>query len=540
MMMRKLARTRRSVRTLPWFVALTLMVSACGDDDPAVKPVDAGEDATLDEPDAEVDEEDASTEEDVDADTSDGDASDDADVGDASEASVGADAGKELPTAAPADLADVSSDAYADNRHGLITGATLAQWVSDWPAKRPAGITGRLIVLQVVPSSASSITRVAGKGTDVVSYLVPQSELTQLRNNGLSQIEAEIPEGVKADAFLKKYGIDALKDYVVLTFEQLPAVGSTPATANGIVQQVGRAWLLLRYWGYPKERIALLNGSVNWNGANQGLVLATDAPATPPDNGSVSVKELWVDNTKLVITLDDLLAILKSKPGAPALSDVRIIDARGGAEALGLKKATSTGKTDCPSYTNAGANTRCSPLFEGRIKGARSVPWTQFVDSAANGFRYLSKAEVKNLFDAQSGYEAGELTIQYCRTNVRSMVTGIVASVILGYPTRFYDTSFIEWSHLAYGPTSKSQLLPADSPYRTDLDGLTEHAEVTGYTPGLPYDAATQTVTGWVAGPNYNDEADISNTAPAIVTTATTASQSVIDDRAYKLGAVKP
>ena len=87
---------------------------------------------------------------------------------------------------------------------------------------------------------------------------------------------------------------------------------------------------------------------------------------------------------------------------AEPLSNVSIVDARGGAEALGLRKATSTGKTDCLSYTGSGTNTRCSPPFEGRLKGANSVPWAQFLDSAANGFQFFSKATVKATFDAQA------------------------------------------------------------------------------------------------------------------------------------------
>jgi 3-mercaptopyruvate sulfurtransferase SseA len=447
----------------------------------------------------------------------------------------GATDGGGLPVSTAAQLATESKADYADNEYGIITGATLARWIRDWRANRPQGVTGKLVVLQVVPNVSGSQAHVAGDGTNVVSYLVPQGELTQVRNNGLSQIEAEIPGGAATDAFLKKYAIDPLTDYVAITFEQLPASGSTPATPNAVVQQVGRAWLLLRYWGYPAERVGILNGSINWNATNEGLVLSRATPATPPNNGTGSVRSLRVDNTQLVITLDELLAILKRTPGATPLDDVRIVDARGGAEALGLLKSTQTGKTDCPSYTGTGANARCSPYFEGRIKGARSVPWTQFVDTAENGFRYLSKDAVKSLFDAQANYQAGKVTLQYCRTNVRSMVTGIVAGVILGYPTRFYDTSFIEWSHLAYGPTSKTRILAETSPYRTDLAALTEHATVTGYTPGLPYDPNTQTITGWVDGPNYNSDVDISNTPPLVVPSATTASKSVADDRAYKL-----
>lgn len=434
--------------------------------------------------------------------------------------------GAGLPVGNPTELADESAVDYADNEHGVITGDTLKSWITAWGQNRPAAASGKLVILQVVPNVANSLAHVAGNGNDVVSYLVPSSELTQVRDNGLSRIEAEIPDGQRADAFLAKYGIDVAKDYVVLTFEQLAD------TQNSIVQSVGRAWLLLRYWGYPKQRIGILNGSVNWNATAHGLVTSATA-TTAPNDGTSSVSELWVDNTSYVITLSGLLAILKAEPQATPLAGVSIVDARGGAEALGLLKATSTGKTDCTSYTGTGTNTRCSPPFEGRIKGANSVPWPQFLDSSANGFRFFPKATVKTTFDTQAEYQPGQLTIQYCRTNMRSMVTGLVANVILGYPTRFYDTSFIEWSHLAYGPTARSRVLPADSRFRTDLTTLTEHADVANYTPGGSIEGIT--INGWVDGPNYNADADISPTAPLVTPTATTTNLSVDTDRAYKL-----
>jgi len=470
-----------------------------------------------------------------------GDTSDAGDAGAGGNAGTGGDAGAggkgtaELVTSSPAQLVDESATDYANNEHGLITGARLKSWVEDWSAHRPAGVSGRLVVLQVVPSAATSKVHVAENQNGVVSYLLPQSALLQVRDNGLSQIEAEIPGGAATDALLKKYGIDVTRDLVVLTFEQLPAEGTTPATANSIVQSVGRAWLTLRYWGYPRERVAILNGSINWNAANHGLPLSASAAIAPPDDGTTSVRDLRVDNTQLVIPLGELLTTLKGGAGSWPLAKLRVVDARGGAEALGLLKSTSTGKTDCPSYTNTGTNTRCSPPFEGRIKGAKSVPWPNFLQGAAEGFRFLEKADAKAAFDTLSGYQPGDLTIQYCRTNMRSMVTGIVAAVVLGYPTRFYDTSFIEWSHLAYGSTPKQRVLPENSPFRTDLPSLTEHATVTGYTPGGAYDAATMPVTGWVDGPNYNDDADISPTPPLVVPTATTTAKSVSDDRAYKL-----
>src|SRR6187402_821199 len=170
-----------------------------------------------------------------------------ADAGAAGEGGAGGEAGAvaELSTSTPEQLTDESAADYASNTHGLIDGARLKSWVEDWAANRPAGVTGKLVVLQVVPNAAASKSHVAENANGVVSYLLPQSELLQVRDNGLSQIEAEIPGGAATDALLKKYGIDVTRDFVVLTFEQLPAEGTTPATANSIVQSVGRAWLTL-------------------------------------------------------------------------------------------------------------------------------------------------------------------------------------------------------------------------------------------------------------------------------------------------------
>jgi thiosulfate/3-mercaptopyruvate sulfurtransferase len=439
-----------------------------------------------------------------------------------------------------ADLPDRSAEDYADNTHGLITGGTLAAWRADWSAKRPRGIAGDLVILQVAPDVAASTKYIATSDVEGVrSYLVPTGSLVQTRDNGLSAFEAEIPDGAAADAFLKRYRLDPKRDLIVLAFER------QAETQSSIVHSIGRAWLLLRYWGVDKAHIGILNGSIDWNATQHGLPLteaASTPAASPPDDGTTTVRDLRVDNTGLVITLPEIVDLLTDQEGALDKAHVRIVDARGGAEALGLKKASSTGRKDCPSYDEAvPENKRCTLPFEGRIKGAQSVPWTQFLDTAANGFKFLPKAQVKELFDTQAGYDAdAELTVQYCRTNQRSTVTGIVANVILGYPTRFYETSFIEWGHIAHGPTPSTQVVPADFAYRTDLPALTEHAELSdadaaAYVPGLPL-AAGVTAARWVDGPNYNDDQDlspISDEWPPVNQDPETTQLSVELDRAY-------
>jgi thiosulfate/3-mercaptopyruvate sulfurtransferase len=473
--------------------------------------------------------------------------------------SGGADTGSggepaELFVATPEDLTDESEVDYADNEHGIITGGRLNRWINDWSGKKPEGIDGRLIILQVVPQTVTSFVNIAAnEEAGVFSYLVGANSFNSPRDNGYSAFETDIPDGTAADAWFKKYAIDPREDLIVLTFEQ------QSNTANSIVQSIGRAWIFFKYWGVDVEHLAILNGSINYNASTYGFDLALVGEHTfsdPPNNGTVTVRDLGVDNTILSVPLEELITLLEARtePSAPADDGTRIVDARGGAEAYGLLKATSTGRTTCTSYTGTGNNAKCSTPFEGRLRGAKSVPWPQFLDTAPNGFRFLPKSAVKSIFDAQSGWNAqADLTIQYCRTNQRSTVTGIVANTILGYPTRFYETSFIEWGHSSAGPDEglggaggvdphpNTRVVAPDFPFRTDLDYLTEHAVLNpadsgAYVPGGTLGTLTQPVT-WVAGPNYNIEADIAppvpGTWPKLNPEATTTRLSIDQDRAY-------
>lgn len=456
------------------------------------------------------------------------------------------------------DLADESSEDYNENEHGLITGATLKRWIDDWENEKPEGIDGRLIILQIVPDNVGPFRNITpNEEAGVFTYRVGAGQFNVPRNNGVSFFEQDIPDGPAFDAWLTRYAVDPREDLIVLTFEQ------QGNTQNTIVHSIGRAWTFFKYWGVQTEHIAILNGSLNWNATNHGLALSTVASggfSVPPNNGKVTVKDLGVDNTVLSISVEEIIAILEERVDNPSLDDgVRIVDARGGAEAYGLKKATSTGRTDCTSYTGTTPNAKCSTPFEGRLKGAKSVPWSQFLDDAENGFQFLPYATIKATFDAQSGWdETSDYTIQYCRTNQRSTVTGIVASVILGYPTRLYETSFIEWGHLSAGPLDEEalggasgvlefpnkSLVSEEFPFRTDLDWLTEHAvlhpdDAASYVPGGTLGTLTKPIT-WVAGPNYNDEADISPPVagewPKLDPEATTTRLSIDTDRAYLRG----
>jgi hypothetical protein len=82
------------------------------------------------------------------------------------------------------DLAQESADDYNENVNGLITAATLKRWKDDWLNQRPAGITGKLVILQVTagpPAERSCITANAAyikpNGTNVFTYLSPSERV---------------------------------------------------------------------------------------------------------------------------------------------------------------------------------------------------------------------------------------------------------------------------------------------------------------------------------------------------------------------------
>lgn len=183
----------------------------------------------------------------------------------------------------PAMLAQVSADDYNQNVNGLITAATLKRWKDDWTNQRPAGITGKLVIIQVTAGPAGA-EYIKPNGSNVFTYLSPGSEWTQVRTNGVIETIQVVPDGAQMDGIFKKYNIDPTKDMIVV------AMG-TGSTGNAMSQ--GRVWYALRYWGVDKKNIAILNGGNQWLNGN-GLA-AEDfqaAASAAPNNGVFSVRQL--------------------------------------------------------------------------------------------------------------------------------------------------------------------------------------------------------------------------------------------------------
>ena len=281
----------------------------------------------------------------------------------------------------PAAIAQESADDYDDNVNGVISGATLKRWIDDWPANRPAGISGKLVILQVTAGPAG-FEYLKSNGTNVFTYL--EGGWTQVRTNGVIETIQMVLDGSGVDALLKKYNIDPRNDMIVC------AQGT--ASAGNVMAQ-GRCWYTLRYWGVDKANLALLNGSNQWNGSGGALQPAASyfqaAANTAPNSGTISVKQLSVDNTQLQATMADMLKILPSSDLNQRTDGVFIWDAR------------DAGQFSAGEYLEGGsANAaNCTSLTAG-------VPYC----TANVSFNYMSTFQNSG---ARQGHPWGALQLNY-------------------------------------------------------------------------------------------------------------------------------
>ncbi len=393
----------------------------------------------------------------------------------------------------PAAIAQESADDYDDNVNGVISGATLKRWIDDWPANRPAGISGKLVILQVTAGPAG-FEYLKSNGTNVFTYL--EGGWTQVRTNGVIETIQMVLDGSGVDALLKKYNIDPRNDMIVC------AQGT--ASAGNVMAQ-GRCWYTLRYWGVDKANLALLNGSNQWNGSGGALQPAASyfqaAANTAPNSGTISVKQLSVDNTQLQATMADMLKILPSSDLNQRTDGVFIWDARdaGQFSAGEYLEGGSANAANCTSLTagvpyctanvsfNYMSTFQNSGARQGHPWGALQLNYVNLLDST-KGFSWKPKAALKAYLDGEldangygfldasyrlvgqgNAYQPGDTIYTYCETTFRAMITGVATAVVLGLPTRFYDGAMVEWNSLSYiKDKNGNDLLPADSPWRTD------------------------------------------------------------------------
>ncbi len=385
---------------------------------------------------------------------------------------------------------------------GVLSATTLVRYIDDWKANRPKGVTGRLVIIQAGPSSSGKFIK--SNGDDVVVYQIPAAgacDPSYMRHDGVANIPGALLSGTFTDGMINTFHMDPENDYVVFAI----GVGSTS------IREVIRSYWVLAYWGWSKDRLAFLNGSVDYDfSPSSGLAnYLVDAPTTPPSTPSnYSMKTLKTDRTDMQIYLKEMMdiAALEDKSG------YFIADARGSDEYHGVVKSKTADKNCGPNHDE-----QCYSPFQGHIRGAVDFPYTDIlirddqvedingdgvITEADASFRFKSPADLEALY-AQKGYRKGDKVIAYCRTGRKSTLITLSAYAVLNYDVAMYDGSWIQWGEMANRTdVNGSEILPAGNRWITDD---AKYSVTTGYT-----DAAyTQSSAPYQIKPDANNSLQV-------------------------------
>jgi 3-mercaptopyruvate sulfurtransferase SseA len=263
-------------------------------------------------------------------------------------------------------------------------------------------------------------------------------DLSTTRNNGIADTISQVPTQAQMDALIQRTGINA---NTVIVF--------TTSPGNFNMMNLGRAYFNFRYWGFPKERLRILDGNTSLYGADYALSTTTPAPAV----STYSVCNLRQDSSvdEVRASFEEMFAVAGDDDPATVIADARSAD-----EYNGVIGKTSVG---------GGAYV----AFEGH---ARTAEFQEYVTLISGG-RLLPEAD---LMAAMEAIGAGPTTTvySYCRTSWRAAVNFMALDAVLGWPVKIYDGAWIQWGQMATNDSTIDGSLDPGSPWRTDNSDRTE------------------------------------------------------------------
>lgn len=201
-------------------------------------------------------------------------------------------------------------------------------------------------------------------------------------------------------------------------FESVGVSDDTRVILYGPPLAAARTFFTLDYLGHG-DRTALLDGGLEvWKA--EGREVTTEPMR--PTKGNFNPRprpELVVDAAWVAQHLDN--------------DDVALIDAR-------------------PEAQYTGAEAGGDVVRPGHIPGARNLFWEQLIQSPSHP-TLQDPATLYALF-RDAGAEPGDTVVTYCRTGVQASFAYFVARY-LGFETRLYDGSFIDWSRRGDLPVAR-------------------------------------------------------------------------------------
>jgi 3-mercaptopyruvate sulfurtransferase SseA len=362
----------------------------------------------------------------------------------------------------------------------LIDATLLKGWIDEGKLNAPFGSKDRVVLV----SAASLTSWYAGHIPGAVRWDTGKIA-EDGRTEGLGTTTALTPSGATMDAQLQSLGIDG-NTTIVIT---IPANSGT----SGFYSQAVLYWDL-RYWGFPRERLKILNG-----GDDAWLELAGTALVTDPVESYQKSTYSVAGNAGLVTAVRYSVGQMLAKVddlATPAVQDQwQLIDVRGPKNNYLKNALRLSGPTQFMTAT-AGKN------YKYPQKADLTDPTTGLLATRA----VFAQGQVST--DTPSALvSATKKTVVMCAGSTSAAPSFVMFDAVLGLPEGsigMYDGSYSQWSN--YNDTLLTAKYPSATAAQIDAWSFskryTHPADAAADLPtALPATGFTWTAPSLVNGP---------------------------------------
>ena len=385
----------------------------------------------------------------------------------------------------------------------LIQADTLKQWIDSGLVNKSGGYD-RVVILE-----ASSVPNYSAGHIPGAQQVDLANDMMQTRVEGPMLTGQLVPDGAKMDALIQKFGIDANTTIVFTSSEA--EVGSP--------WNLTRGYTTFRYWGFPKERLKVLDGgNKGWKAAGNALTAAV--PNIKRSSYGVTANNVSHIRTDLRASLSEMITAVTEGTASNDFIDGRATDpVVPGPTADLIDTSTPT------KYV----------VFEGLVKGGRAYSYTNLIDATTKQFKPVA--------DIRSGLNipaTAKTVYAICRAgNIASALffaidgyayyneveTGAVKAV-------WYDGSWGQWGLLASSSrvgtsgTNAGGKLAVGSVWDTTplTNSLTYNIDATPTRAIVTYNTRLASPEPPLAAGNQLEEADAAYRSPVTSTSGGSAS----------------
>lgn len=325
----------------------------------------------------------------------------------------------------------------------LITANDLEGWMNAGLVNRPGGYD-RVVILDVSNNDNDGTNKYNTVGHIPGAQLIPTGSAAfqdNTRAEGpLNVTGSMVCTGATMDSIIQNAGIDENTTIVITN------------NSNNIIN-VARAYTTLRYWGFPKNRLKVLNGgNAEWVTAGKALTKA--APTITKSTYGVAQNGTTRVQTDMRVSLPEMITYVNGIVAGNANKVTLLDTVRGAGNPLATVSSTADLLVTGNNYTP----------FDGAIKGSYSYGAPAMV-SPVNTLYFKDAATVKADLAAALGTDgtttlgaanrdATKTFISFCRAGNYASVGFFLLDGITYYndPTvdvKWYDGSYGQWNLLA-------------------------------------------------------------------------------------------